>query len=265
MKNPYYVHKKVKKKEMLFEYILLGILGLLLLYLIIYALNLFPAITSKVNIITVAGVFVAGYTLVWQLYSAIKAKRVVVTLGLNISVNKQDVIISASITNNGTKSIYPLLTNVYISEGIIDPKGDPKGKIKTIIFEPVTDHNQSALGGKEPCFDCLVCQQCKNDAQQALNTNNNLVTPNFPPLKEVEGGVSPYKDTLRLAYNLRLLSFNSLIHIMPKETFTEEAVIRITKPGYYRAFMIYTDKEWKDCICRSSVFSIDEPIKEEKT
>ena len=259
-KNPYYVHKKVKKKEMLFEYILLSILVLLLLYLLIYAFNLFPKITSKVNIITVAGGFVAAYALVWQLYSAIKAKRVVVSLGLNISVNKQDVIISASITNDGTKSIYPLLTNVYISEGI----DDKKGEINTIKFEPVTEHNQSTLGGKEPCFDCLVCQQCKSDAEQALNRNLNVVTPKFPPLKEIDGGGSPYKETIRLAYNLRLLSFNSLIHIMPKETFTEEAVFTITRPGFYRAFMIYTDKEWKDCICRSSVFKIEDYNKDKE-
>ena len=258
MKNPYFVHKKVKKKEMLFEYILLSILGFLLVYLLIYALNLFPTLTSKVNIITVAGVFVAVYALVFQLYSAIKAKRVIVSLGLDVSVNQNDVIITASITNIGTKSIYPLLTNLYISEGI----PDIKGQLHAVKFEPVTEHNQSSLGGKEPCFECSICQQCKDDAKKALDRNENVVTPKFPPLKEFDGGVSPYKDTIRFAYNLRLLSFNSLIHIMPKETFTEEAVFTINKAGYYRAFMIYTDKEWKDCICRSSVFKIEKDKEE---
>ena len=253
-KNQYYIHKNVKKKEMVFEYVLLGILGVLLIYLVIYAFNLFPSITAKVNIITVGSAIVASYALVWQLYSAIKAKRVVVSLGLDVAVNKHDVIISASLTNVGTKSIYPLLTNIYISEGIVEPQEN----VDIIKFEPVTDHNQGALGGQEPCFECLVCQQCKNDAEQARNRNINVVSPNFPPLQVIDGGVSPYKDTLRLAYNLRLLSFNSLIHIMPKETFTEEAVFKITKAGYYRVFMIYTDKEWKDCICRSSVFIIEQ-------
>lgn len=252
MKSPnYLIHKRVKKKEMIFEYTLMGVLGLLVVYLIIYAVGLFPNITSKFNITAVGGVFVATYALIWQLYSAIKAKQVIVTLGLNATVKGKDVLISASITNAGSKSIYPLLTNLYINEGIVEQVGN----INVVKYESVTEHNFNQLAGKEPCFDCAVAQQCRRDAQRAFEDSTGIDAPAFPPQKADDA--LRFKDTLRFAYNLRLLSYHSLIHVMPKETFSEEAIFTLSKSGYYRIFMIYTDKEWKDCICKSAVVKID--------
>ena len=244
------IHKTVKKKEMVFEYILLSILVLLLVYLIIFAFNLWPQLTSKTNLTTVAGFVVSLYALVWQLHSSIKAKRVIVSLGLTATVKGNDVIVSASITNAGTKSIYPLLTNLYISEGI--EKQD--GEIKKYIFEPVTEHNINILNGKGECFDCNVASQCKKEALETLNGNpfNHVCFPALEP-------ESPFANTVRYACNLKLLSYYSLIHIMPNESFSEEAIFTIRKAGYYRVFMIYTDKEWKDCICKSIVIRIENP------
>ncbi len=242
----YYVHKKVKKKEMVFEYILLGILVVLLLYLIVYAFDFWPQMTSKTNLTAVAGLVISLYALVWQLYSSIKAKRVIVSLGLNTKVNGNDVIISASVTNNGTKSIYPLFTNLYISEGI----GKVDGALTKYDFERITEHQFNTLSGKEACFDCAVAAQCKKEAEESLLRGKATVS--FPELETD----SPFANTLRYAYNLRLLSHHSLIHIMPNESFSEEVVFTINKPGYYRIFMIYTDKEWKDCICKSTVVKI---------
>lgn len=236
------IHKQVKKHEMVFEYILLGILVVFLIYLIIFVFNIWPAMTTKVNLTTVAGSFISLYALVWQLHTAIKNKKVLVSLGLNAKVSGQDVLISASVTNDGTKSINPLMTNLYIMEGIAKKE---KG-IDVIEFPPVTEHELSYKGGE--CFDCPVREKCKKEAEK-LGTKDEIVE--FPSVS------GEFANTFHIAYNMRLLSYKSLLHIMPKETFTEEVVFHIQKPGYYRVFMIYTDKAWKDCICRSAAIHIE--------
>lgn len=233
---------------MILEYILLGILVVLLVYLIVYAFNLWPQITCKTNLTAVAGIVVSLYALVWQLHSAIKAKRVIVSLGLTAKVKENDVIISASITNAGTKSIYPLFTNLYISEGIEREAGE----LKEYEFEPVTEHEINVLKGKGVCFDCAIATQCKKEAADSFEGKNVHVC--FPELEPE----SPFVNTVRYAYNLKMLSHHSLIHIMPNESFSEETVFTIKKAGYYRIFMIYTDKEWKDCICKSIVIRIED-------
>ena len=249
-KGYYYIHKKVKKKEMIFEYTLLSVLSLLLIFLIVYGLDIWPSFTSNTDYVIVIGVFIAIYTLVWQVYSAIKAKRVVVDLGLNVSAKGLDILVTASITNAGNKSIYPLMTNLYISEGVLD---DSHNDAQAIKFPSVTEHNMNMLDGN-PCFECAVSKLCKEEAEEAKRNSQNI-EPKFPPCNKAEE--KEFKDTVAFAYNMKLLSYSSLIHVMPNETFTDEAVISLPKPGYYRIFMIYTDKEWKDCICRSSVVKVE--------
>lgn len=237
------IHKRVKKHEMVFEHILLLILVLFLLYLVIYVLGVWPGLTENVNLTTVAGAVISSYALVWQLHTAIKNKKVLVSLSLDAKVSAHDVFVNAAVTNDGTKSINPLMTNLYIMEGI---SKKIENDIEAIEFPPVTEHELTLKEGE--CFDCPVRMQCKKE-EEALGTLDEKVE--FPKIKEGE-----FSKKLHFAYNMRLLSYHSLLHIMPKETFAEEVIFRIPNPGYYRIFMIYTDKAWKDCICKSVVVHI---------
>lgn len=235
------VHKKVKKKDMLFEYILIGILVTVFIYLVIYIFNIWPAITTGINIASVAGAVVALYALVWQLHSAIKSAKVLVSLNLNATVENEYVTISCAITNTGTKSIYPYLTNLYISEGIEKTENN----VSKYIFEAITEHQIDRSTGE--CFDCQIAEHCKKE-----NVDENTGKITFPSCSDG----SPFKNKLRYCCNLRQLSYFTLVHIMPKETFREDVVLKISSPGVYRAFVIYTGKEWDDCICTTTIFRI---------
>lgn len=239
------VHKKVKKKDMLFEYILIGILVVFLIYMVIDVCNFFPLLTSKIGITSVGGAVVALYALIWQLHSAIKANKILATIDIETSVDENYVTLSCIITNSGTKSIYPYLTNLYISEGI-EEKTDEK--VCKYRFEAITEHQIDRSTGE--CFDCRLAQFCKEKGTDEFGTIE------FPSCKETE-----FQNTMRYCCNLRQLSYFSLVHIMPKESFREDVVVKIDKPGVYRAFVIYTGKEWNDCICTTKIFRIKEKSK----
>lgn len=211
-------------------------------YLVIYTFNICPIITNSVNIASIAGAVVALYALIWQLHTAIKANKILASLELNTSVNGTYVTISCSITNVGTKSIYPYLTNLYVSEGIEKDENN----IKRYIFEAITEHQINRNTGE--CFDCEIAEHCK---KERIDETTGKIT--FPPCKED----SPFKNKLRYCCNLRQLSYFTLVHIMSKETFREDVVLKIPTPGVYRAFVIYTGKEWDDCICSTAIFRIE--------
>lgn len=61
------VHKKVRKKDMVFEYILIGVLIIFLVYIFVDANNFFPQLTSNVKITSIAGAVVALYALICNL------------------------------------------------------------------------------------------------------------------------------------------------------------------------------------------------------
>lgn len=233
------VHKKVKKKDMLFEYILIAILAIFFIYLLLYIFNIWSAITSKVA--PVAGAVIALYALIWQLHSAIRASKVLASIDLDIAVDSKMVTISCSISNIGTKSIYPYLTNLYISEGIEKNESN----VTRYDFERITEHQIDRSTGE--CFDCQVAKHCKNESIDDISGKIS-----FPPC----GDESPFKNKLRFCYNLRQLSYFTLVHIMPKETFRQDVILKISNPGVYRAFAIYTGKEWDDCICTTKLFTI---------
>lgn len=250
MKNKYpnipAVHKKVKKKDMILEYFLIGVLVLFLLYIIVDVCDLLPNWASNVELTSVAGAVIALYALIWQLHSAIKGSKVLATINLVASVEENYVTLSCSITNSGTKSIYPYLTNLYVSEGKEEISNE---KPCRFIFEAITEHQIDRSTGE--CFDCKLAQHCK---KEDVNETTGKIT--FPPCED-----SYFNDTIRYCCNLRQLSYFTIVHIMPKETFREDVVLKIDKPGVYRAFVIYTGKEWNDCICTTQVFRIKEKSK----
>ena len=233
------VHKKVKKKDMLFEYILIAILAVFFIYLLLYIFDVWPTITTKVA--PVAGAVVALYALIWQLHSAIRANKVLASIDIDIAVDAEMVTISCLISNIGTKSIYPYLTNLYISEGI---EKNENGVIR-YDFEGITEHQVDRSTGE--CFDCQVADHCKNEF---INDSSGKIS--FPPCEDD----SLFKNKLRFCCNLRQLSYFTLVHIMPKETFRQDVILKIPRPGVYRAFAIYTGKEWDDCICTTKLFRI---------
>ena len=184
------VHKKVKKKDMLFEYILITILAVFFVYLLLYIFDIWPTITTKVA--PVAGAVIALYALIWQLHSAIRASKVLASIDIDIAVDAQMVTISCSVSNIGTKSIYPYLTNLYISEGI---EKNENGVIR-YDFEGITEHQVDRSTGE--CFDCKVAEHCK---KELINDTSGKIS--FPPC----GDDSPFKNKLRFCCNLRQLSY----------------------------------------------------------
>ena len=166
-----------------------------------------------------------------------------VTLNLVTDVEENFVKLSCSITNSGTKSIYPYLTNLYISEG---NESSANESIHRYLFESITEHQIDRSTGE--CFDCKLAQHCKSE-----EVNETTGKISFPECED-----DSFEDNIRYCCNLRQLSYFTIVHIMPKETFREEIFLKINKPGVYRAFIIYTGKEWDDCICTSQVFRIKE-------
>ena len=146
------VHKRVRKHDMLFEYILIIVLTLFFGYLLLCILGFIKRDITEIG--TVSAAVIALYALIWQLYSAIKAKRILVALNLDTIVDGQYVKFSCELENIGTKSIYPYLTNLYITEGIKKTK-DGVTKYEFEQFTAGTfcpDHGSRRRRGAPPAF-----------------------------------------------------------------------------------------------------------------
>lgn len=245
LSNKFPIHKRAKKNNLTFEYVSIGILILLFITIVIGAIILRSSFKQTDAIFVFAGALLSLYALVFQLHKAIQDSKVVVQVKLTAKVTGDDALITCSITNAGTKTLYPFLTNLYISESI--PETD--NNVIRYKFEPITQHSFYRRNNEE-CFDCIVSRHCKKEAQKFNAKDNN------PPVTFPECSHDEFRNTLRYCCNLKLLSYVSLLHIMPKETFKEDTVISIKKPGYYRAFVIYLDKDWDDCTCSSTTFKI---------
>ena len=246
-------HNK-KKKEMVFECLFLCISLLFFIYLIIYAFNLIPAITASVNITAFAGAFVALFALIWQFHAdlVIRTKKVFVSLEINATVHDHDVHIKASITNNGRKSLFPSITNLYIMEGIED---DLSKGVKSILF-PTLEHTPTFDSFCDGYNFCALYKKCLEDQEMLYSDDNYIRFPSdisFPSPAD-----SRFMDTIQIAYNLKKLTGNSIVYVEPNSTLTEDVIFRLPKSGYYRIVMVYTDREWKLCECRSIVFKIDD-------
>lgn len=251
------INIKAKKNSMLFEYVLITILILFLIYIFLDVLGIWGVLlkssttssnNKSVTLTSVASAVIALYALVWQLHSAIQAKRVLVELDMSTEIEGFYVTLSCSIKNAGTKSIYPNLTNLYITEGIADKKDSNGLQIPILYqFEPITEHRIDRSRGE--CFDCKIAEYCKKNGA----TEDGEI--DFPEKVSKE-----FAGTLRYCCNLRQLSYFTLVHIMPQETFRQDIVLKIPKPGVYRAFVIYTGRGWDDCICTTKIFRIKEDM-----
>jgi len=195
---------------------------------------------SRIDPITIVSVFVATYALIWQLYSVIKSKKVIITLGLDVKIEKTDITLSCSVTNSGTKAIYPYLVNLYVEKGVFNSN-------KNIYeFDNCLDHR---FDDKGEVFDCKLAEHCKNEKCSAEQIS-------FP-----QNANSIFEKTVKYCYNVRQLSHFSLVHIAPGEAFREDIVIQLKESGVYRAILIYTGKNYNDCICRTIKFKIEKEAK----
>ena len=231
------IHKRVKKNDMWFPYTLIGVLCVFLILITIHTLNVFPTFTTKINLAGIAGAFVAIYALVWQIFTMIKAQKVVAKLELIPHVDNNYVTLSCTITNLGTKSIYPYMVNLYIDEGIFDETGS------MYVFDPITNHKINRGTGE--VFDCHLAEHCKCED---VGEDGQIEFPKHQNEK--------FKNCQRYCCNLRQLSHFTLLHIVPGETFREDMIMKIEKEGVYRATVIFTGKGYNDCICASSKFRI---------
>ena len=231
------IHQKAKKNDMWFPYTSIGLLFAFLILTIIHTLNFFPSFTLKVNLTNIAGSFIAIYALVWQIYNAIKAQKVVAKLELIPYVENSYVMFSCTITNMGTKSIYPYMVNLYVDEGVFSEADS------IYIFDPITNHKIDRGTGE--VFDCHLAEHCKSEN---VGEDGHI---EFPKCQD-----KMFNDCERYCCNLRQLSHFTLVHIVPGETFKEDVVMKIDTEGVYRATLIFTGKSYNDCICTSSVFRI---------
>lgn len=231
------VHKKVKKKDLLVPVALIVVLVIFLVIIIIHTFKFFPSFTKNYNLAGIAGAFVAVYALIWQIYSTMKARKIVVRLELIPKVEGTNVTFSCSVNNAGTKSIYPYMVNLYIDEGVFNAK-------KSLYeFDPITNHTIDRRTGE--VFDCHLAQFCKKEDV----LENGCI--GFPPCQD-----DKFITCDRYCFNLRQLSHYTLVHIMPNETFSEDLVMEIKKDGVYRVTLIYTGKDYDDCICATKKFRI---------
>lgn len=231
------IHKRAKKNDLWFPYTLIGVLGTFLILITLHTLNIFPSFTTNINLAGIAGAFVAVYALVWQIYTMIKAQKVVAKLDLIPHVDNTYVMLSCSITNMGTKSIYPYMVNLYVDEGMFCEEES------VYVFDPITNHKINRGTGE--VFDCHLAEYCKCEA---VGEDGHI---EFPKCQDEK-----FKNCKRYCCNLRQLSHYTLVHIIPGETFKEDVVIKIDKEGVYRATLIFTGKGYNDCICASSKFRI---------
>ncbi len=282
-------YKETKEKKRIVDKILIISLILFIAYLVIYAFSLWPAITKGVNLAAVSGAFVSSYALIWQIYNVHKAKVTRVLLNLKTEVDNKDVIVDVSVKNIGTMRLYPQKTNIYIQEGIQEEVTEVnKDNIKAYKFQQITEHicckdedgcvYEKRCTGKDECKDkkrcklkdnlengyfCRIARECLYEGYAELgnipnrNKEGESKSTLFPicnPDKFPDD--ARFANKVKYAYNCRLLSYHSLLYIAPNETFSENMVFTIPKPGYYRIIVIYTDKKWKECICKSIVVHI---------
>lgn len=233
------INKGAKKNRYWMPIIGIVFLTIFIVGVIVFALGIFPKITKFLNLVDVAVVCLAAYTLIWEFYVVIKtSKSYIVDLKLEVKKESDLVLFSCNLTNAGKKIIYPYLVNLYIEEG----KENPVTNIYE--FDKCLDHRIDRTTGE--AFDCHLAEHFR--AEQV--DENGEIT--FPKCLD-----RAYSNLIRCAYNLRSLSHFSIVHILPNESFHEDVVVKLKKSGVYRAILIYTGKDWDDCICTTQNFVIE--------
>lgn len=223
------INKKLIKNVNLSVILNILVTILFLVVVVINIMNIFPQFSARINIIDSASVFVALYALVWQISEAMKSKRILIKLAMDIEMDDKYINVSCSLSNVGTVSIYPYMVNLYIDKGIYNHASN------VYEFDGYLNHRTDE--DNDEVFDCKLAEHCKKEK----STSGKITFPGCVEKK--------FKSSHVFCHNIRPLSHFTLVHVMPGETFNENIVLNLLPPGVYRATMIYTGKNYDDCIC----------------
>lgn len=161
-------------------------------------------------------------------------------------LENRTVLFSASIENVGDKTIITKSSNLYIDEGIEDPKGskidiERKEEIGAIYYDfPFILQHRKNVKNRP---DCVLCIKCRDEKDYKY------------PIDEVE---ERFKNKKLYYANilLRHLSDESIQYIYPKEKFSEDVILQFKKSGVYRVTFIVTTDGESDCECATKQFYI---------
>lgn len=234
--NKMKIHKSVKRDHKnLLGYI--GLSGLILLNLGVF----FCLFGGIIDFLSWATLLIASVALIWQIAAMLSTQRISPKLNLTLHIDDDIIILSCFLKNEGTLSIYPYIVNLYIDEGIFN--GD------ICEFDPCTNHKIDDKTGEN--FDCTLVAHLKDEAKKEEMSEHFT----FPPCL-----LEKFNDKIHYCINLRQLSHYSIKHIMPGEEFREDVVLRLESNKIYRATLVYTGIEYKDCLCRAIKFKYKPPI-----
>lgn len=161
-------------------------------------------------------------------------------------LENRTVLFSASIENVGDKTIITKSSNLYIDEGIEDPKGSKidiggKEEIGAIYYDfPFILQHRKNVKNRP---DCVLCIKCRDEKDYKY------------PIDEIE---ERFKNKKLYYANilLRHLSDESIQYIYPKEKFSEDVILQFKKSGVYRVTFIVTTDGESDCECATKQFYI---------
>ena len=161
-------------------------------------------------------------------------------------LENRTVLFSASIENVGDKTIITKSSNLYIDEGIEDPKGSKidiggKEEVGAIYYDfPFILQHRKNVKNRP---DCVLCIKCRDEKDYKY------------PIDEIE---ERFKNKKLYYANilLRHLSDESIQYIYPKEKFSEDVILQFKKSGVYRVTFIVTTDGESDCECATKQFYI---------
>lgn len=161
-------------------------------------------------------------------------------------LENKTVLFSASIENVGDKTIITKSSNLYIDEGIEDPKGSKidiggKEEVGAIYYDfPFILQHRKNVKNRP---DCVLCIKCRDEKDYKY------------PIDEIE---ERFKNKKLYYANilLRHLSDESIQYIYPKEKFSEDVILQFKKSGVYRVTFIVTTDGESDCECATKQFYI---------
>lgn len=170
-------------------------------------------------------VLISMFGITWQII-VFKLKRVPkLKADLHVETISDHAIITSRIENIGGKTVTPYNVYLFIDEGILREKGYYE-------FPFLLKHE----GGEYDCVLSKICQKEKLD---------------YPKDRLGRGFQNIHTDCIQL----RHLSSESILYIAPAESFMEDVVVKLPKPGVYRAIIVFTAKD-ADCICASKQFIV---------
>lgn len=198
--------------------------------------------------ITLAGVIVALSVPFVERFIKIMDEVSVYQIEINVDTSLDDnvVLFSASIKNTGDKTINLNIANLYFDEGIEERLPDDlyqskEGTVASYFDFPfILEHKKKGPKGRP---DCVICQECFREKKE-----------NYP--KEVLSGKHGSGELLHTHKTLDHLSRKSIEYICPKESFTEDILVRFPKKGAYRVTLFVGMEGDADCMCATKQFYI---------